>query len=175
MGGNESYSQRSNRGPQGMRSLTHNNSRTGIGSISGRLSARSGGTRRSNKPPFSPRSDKSNNSRRSRKSLKSQKSKSSMTRDPLHFEQNVHYHDVPGINDKQSPLYREFDAQGRAKESFFQRATLTGIKNLETGVLKKDTPVHQTQSRFPEKYEDTSVPGQNLVNLKNSYRSSKSP
>ena len=55
-------------------------------------------------------SQKSKHSRDSRRS--------GMTRNPLHFEQNVHQHVVPGIDDRESKIYREFDIQGRVNSSF---------------------------------------------------------
>ena len=75
-----------------------------------------------------------------------------MTRNPLHFEQSVLKHVVPGIDDRESHLYKEFDSKGRADQSFYQRAALAGIKNLETTSFRKDSPIQQTQGRFPEKY-----------------------
>jgi hypothetical protein len=55
-----------------------------------------------------------------------------MTRNPLHFEDKVMRHVVPGIDDRESHLYREYDQKGRMAQSFYQRAALAGIKNLET-------------------------------------------
>jgi hypothetical protein len=37
-------------------------------------------------------------------------------------------------------------------ESFYRRATLAGIKNLETNSYRKDSPVLKNRDRFPEKY-----------------------
>jgi hypothetical protein len=59
---------------------------------------------------------------------------------------------VPGIDDRETHLYREFDSKGRMNESFYRRATLTGIKNLETNSFRKDSPVLKNKERFPEKY-----------------------
>jgi len=35
---------------------------------------------------------------------------------------------------------------------------MAGIKNLETTAFRKDSPIRQTQSRFPEKYVQTNNP-----------------
>jgi hypothetical protein len=42
---------------------------------------------------------------------------------------------VPGINDHESHLYREYDSKGRINHSFANRAALSGVKNLETSVI----------------------------------------
>lgn len=54
-----------------------------------------------------------------------------------------------------SHLYREYDNSKRVDQSFYQRAALAGIKNLETISYRKDSTVQQTQGRFPEKYVNT--------------------
>jgi hypothetical protein len=59
---------------------------------------------------------------------------------------------VPGIDDRETHLYREYDSKGRMNESFYRRATLAGIKNLETNSYRKDSPIMKSQERFPEKY-----------------------
>jgi hypothetical protein len=99
---------------------------------------------------FSP--DVSDN--KSNYSSKSKGSKrSGMTRNPLHYEENMH-HIVPGIDDSKTHLYREYDSRGRMNESFYRRATLAGIKNLETNCFRKDSPVDKNKGRFPEKYSE---------------------
>lgn len=92
----------------------------------------------------SPQSKRSGHSRRS-----------GMTRNPLHFEDKQLQHVGPGIDDRISHLYREYDNRGRVSQSFYQRAALAGIRNLETTSFRRDSPVRQTQSRFPEKYINT--------------------
>lgn len=73
----------------------------------------------------------------------------------MHFEDRLLQHVAPGIDDKVSHLYREYDNRGRVSQSFYQKAALAGIKNLETNCYRKDSPIRQTQSRFPEKYVKT--------------------
>lgn len=98
---------------------------------------------------FSPASDGA----RSQKSRHSQTSKKSgMTQNPLHYEQKVLQHIAPGIDDRESRIYKEYDSKGRLNQSFYQRAALAGVKNLETRSFRKDSPVKQTMDRFPEKY-----------------------
>ncbi len=67
-----------------------------------------------------------------------------MTRNPLHFQQNIHQHIVPGIDDRETHLYRDYDTKGRISQNFHQKAALAGIKNLETISFRKDSPVKQT-------------------------------
>lgn len=62
---------------------------------------------------------------------------------------------MPGIDDRETHLYRDYDTKGRISQSFHQKAALAGIKNLETISFRKDSPIKQTQSRFPEKYMNT--------------------
>ena len=122
------------------------------GSISEGKSNRSGGVSNAKyspnsggvASPGSKRSGRSHNSRRS-----------GMTRNPLHFEDKLLQHVGPGIDDKVSHLYRDYDSKGRVNQSFYQRAALAGIRNLETTSFRKDSPVRQTQGRFPEKYVNT--------------------
>ena len=84
-------------------------------------------------------------SNKSRKSIKSNNSrKSEMTRNPLHYDQKVFQHIGPGIDDRQSHIYREFDHKGRMNQNFYQRAALAGIKNLETNCFRKDSPIGKT-------------------------------
>lgn len=78
-----------------------------------------------------------------------------MTRNPRHYEDNVLKHVGPGINDGESRLYKGYDSRGRVDQSFQQKAALHGVRNLETKAFRKDSPVRQTQGRFPEKYVDT--------------------
>ena len=59
----------------------------------------------------------SNKSRRSIKSINSKKS--GMTRNPMHFQEKVMQHIVPGIDDRESHLYRGFDHKGRIDQSFY--------------------------------------------------------
>ena len=59
---------------------------------------------------------------------------------------------MPGIDDRDTHLYREYDSKGRMNESFYRKATLAGIKNLETNSYRMDSPINKTQERFPEKY-----------------------
>lgn len=70
---------------------------------------------------FSPGSSevRSNKSGRSNGSRRS-----GMTRNPLHFEEKVLMHKVPGIDDRESHIYREFDSKGRCSQTFYQRAAL---------------------------------------------------
>ena len=75
-----------------------------------------------------------------------------MTQNPLHYEQKVMQHIAPGIDDRESHIYKEYDSKGRLNQSFYQRAALAGVKNLETRSFRKDSPVKQTMDRFPEKY-----------------------
>ena len=81
--------------------------------------------------------------------------RSGMTRNPLHFEDKQLQHAGPGIDDRVSHLYREYDNSKRVGQTFYQRAALAGIKNLETISYRKDSTVRQTQGRFPEKYVNT--------------------
>ena len=82
----------------------------------------------------------------------------------LHFEQNVHQHVVPGIDDRESHLYREYDINGRINEAFYQRAALAGIKNLETNSFNRGSSIDKMQSRFPEKYSNPSHQGAASLN-----------
>lgn len=50
---------------------------------------------------------------------------------------------MPGIDDRETHLYRDYDTKGRINQSFHQRAALAGIKNLETISFRKDSPVKQ--------------------------------
>ena len=96
---------------------------------------------------FSPGSDGAT-SQRSKRSRRS-----GMTRNPLHFEQNVLKHTAPGIDDKESHLYKDFDYKGRIEQTFQQRAAIAGVKALETNQFRKDSPIRMTLGRFPEKYD----------------------
>lgn len=46
-------------------------------------------------------------------SKRSGNSRSGMTRNPMHFEDKLLQHVAPGIDDKVSHLYREYDSRGR--------------------------------------------------------------
>jgi hypothetical protein len=61
-------------------------------------------------------------------------------------------HQVPGIDDTQSEMYRDYDRCGRIQNAFMQRAAFAGIKNLHTASFRNDSPLQMVQSRFPEKY-----------------------
>ena len=108
------------------RNFSHTDLKSGKSNRSGCISPASDGVT-SNK---SKRSVRSGNSR-----------KSGMTRNPLHFEEKVMRHVVPGIDDRESHIYREYDHKGRMAQSFYQRAALAGIKNLETNCFRKDSPI----------------------------------
>jgi hypothetical protein len=76
-------------------------------------------------------------------------------------------HQVPGIDDTQSELYRDFDRCGRIQNAFLQRAAFAGIKNLHTASFRNDSPLQVVQSRFPEKYGAISALDFNKLNLSN--------
>ena len=92
----------------------------------------------------SPASRKSGMSRRS-----------GMTRNPMHFEEKQLQHTGPGIDDRISHLYREYDNGKRVGQTFYERAALASFKNLETVSYRKDSTIRKTQGRFPEKYVNT--------------------
>lgn len=50
-------------------------------------------------------------------------------------------HQVPGIDDTQSELYRDYDRCGRIQNAFMQRAAFVGIKNLHTASFRNDSPL----------------------------------
>lgn len=117
-----------------------------------RVQSQSAGSSRSRtlspRSPASSRSGKSNISKRS-----------GLTRNPLHFEDQVMQHAGPGLDDRESHIYRDFDSKGRIAESFYQRAALQGIKNLETTAYNRDSSINKIKSRFPEKYANAGHQG----------------
>ena len=69
----------------------------------------------------------------------------------MNFEHSM-IHRAPGIDDADSAIYREYDQSGRNQNAFQQRATLAGIKNLQTTAYRQDSPVRAVRGRFPEKF-----------------------
>lgn len=67
-------------------------------------------------------------------------------------------HKGPGIDDRESHIYREFDSKGRCNQTFYQRAALQGIKNLDSNAYQRDSSVSKMKGRFPEKYVKAASP-----------------
>ena len=65
--------------------------------------------------------------------------KSSMTRDPN--EQNSFSNMNPNADGRDQKIYKEFDSRGRIDDSFYKKAALAGIKNLDTKSYNNDSSV----------------------------------
>jgi hypothetical protein len=77
------------------------------------------------------------------------------------MEQNTFSQVGAGLDGRDSKIYQEYDSKGRMNDSFYQKAAMAGIKNLETKSFRNDSSCVKSQDRFPEKYMHTAGPAQN--------------